>query len=106
MGRSILFYDRTWYYSWIPSIVVSRLLWHIMPPDLPPRLRSKRNPIDWLLPWIPAGFLLTMLMCRAHTSYSATLPLRVFLALVGGGAVEGSVRWWARDHRAHHRYSA
>lgn len=41
----------------------------------------------------------------AHTSYSATFPLRVFLAAVGGGAVEGSVRWWARDHRAHHRYT-
>lgn len=41
----------------------------------------------------------------AHTSYSATLPLKIFLAAVGGGAVEGSVRWWARDHRAHHRYT-
>ncbi len=41
----------------------------------------------------------------AHTSYSATLPLKVFLAACGGGAVEGSVRWWARDHRAHHRYT-
>jgi len=41
----------------------------------------------------------------AHTSYSATLPLRIWLALVGGGAVEGSIRWWARDHRAHHRYT-
>lgn len=33
------------------------------------------------------------------------MPLRIFLAAVGGGAVEGSVRWWARDHRAHHRYT-
>jgi len=41
----------------------------------------------------------------AHTSYSASIPLRVFLALCGGGAVEGSIRWWARDHRAHHRYT-
>ncbi|KAL9638997.1 MAG: hypothetical protein Q9164_001198 [Protoblastenia rupestris] len=41
----------------------------------------------------------------AHSSYSATLPLRIFLALAGAGAVEGSVRWWARDHRAHHRYT-
>jgi len=41
----------------------------------------------------------------AHTSYSATLPLRIFLAAVGGGAVEGSIRWWSRDHRAHHRYT-
>lgn len=41
----------------------------------------------------------------AHTSYKASLPLKVFLAAVGGGAVEGSIRWWARDHRAHHRYT-
>jgi Fatty acid desaturase len=41
----------------------------------------------------------------AHTSYSATPPLRIFWAAVGGGAVEGSIRWWARDHRAHHRYT-
>lgn len=41
----------------------------------------------------------------AHTSYSASFPLKVFLAFVGGGAVEGSIRWWSRDHRAHHRYT-
>ena len=33
------------------------------------------------------------------------MPLRIFLAAVGAGAVEGSIRWWARDHRAHHRYT-
>ncbi|KAL6717253.1 stearoyl-CoA 9-desaturase [Lecanora helva] len=41
----------------------------------------------------------------AHTSYSASTPLRIWLAATGGGAVEGSIRWWARDHRAHHRYT-
>lgn len=41
----------------------------------------------------------------SHTSYSARLPLKVFLAAVGGGAVEGSIRWWSRGHRAHHRYT-
>ncbi|KAK6341779.1 stearoyl-CoA 9-desaturase [Orbilia blumenaviensis] len=41
----------------------------------------------------------------AHTSYSATLPLQIYLAAVGAGAVEGSIRWWARGHRAHHRYT-
>ena len=41
----------------------------------------------------------------AHCSYSASFPLKVFLAAVGGGAVEGSIRWWSRDHRAHHRYT-
>jgi stearoyl-CoA desaturase (delta-9 desaturase) len=41
----------------------------------------------------------------AHSSYSASLPLKIYLAAVGGGAVEGSIRWWSRDHRAHHRYT-
>lgn len=41
----------------------------------------------------------------SHTSYSATLPLRIFLAAFGAGAIEGSIRWWSRDHRAHHRYT-
>lgn len=41
----------------------------------------------------------------AHTSYRASTPLKIFLAACGGGAVEGSIRWWARDHRAHHRYT-
>ncbi|KAB2580494.1 Cytochrome b5 [Lasiodiplodia theobromae] len=41
----------------------------------------------------------------SHTSFKATLPLQIFLALVGAGAVEGSIRWWSRNHRAHHRYT-
>jgi stearoyl-CoA desaturase (Delta-9 desaturase) len=49
----------------------------------------------------------------------ATRPLELFLALFGGGAIEGSIRWWSRDQyvstprsviantpsRAHHRYT-
>ncbi|GAA5888456.1 hypothetical protein JCM16303_002773 [Sporobolomyces ruberrimus] len=41
----------------------------------------------------------------AHRSYSASLPLQYFLALGGSGAVEGSIKWWSRGHRAHHRYT-
>jgi len=40
----------------------------------------------------------------AHRAYVAGTPLRVLLLLLGAGAFEGSVRWWSRDHRAHHRY--
>ncbi|KAM0753685.1 putative stearoyl-CoA 9-desaturase [Meredithblackwellia eburnea MCA 4105] len=40
----------------------------------------------------------------AHRSYTASLPLQYFLALGGSGAVEGSIKWWSRGHRAHHRY--
>ncbi|KAH8747641.1 hypothetical protein F5883DRAFT_509628 [Diaporthe sp. PMI_573] len=41
----------------------------------------------------------------AHTSYKATTPLKFYLAAVGAGAVEGSIRWWSYGHRAHHRYT-
>ncbi len=40
----------------------------------------------------------------SHRSYNASKPLQVFLALAGAGAAQGSIRWWARGHRAHHRY--
>ena len=39
----------------------------------------------------------------AHRAYNASMPLQYFLALGGSGAVEGSIRWWSRGHRAHHR---
>ncbi|KAJ1804670.1 stearoyl-CoA 9-desaturase, partial [Coemansia sp. RSA 2599] len=41
----------------------------------------------------------------AHTSYSARYPLQVFLACGGAAAVQGSIFWWSRDHRVHHRYT-
>lgn len=41
----------------------------------------------------------------AHRSYNASVPLQYYLALAGAGAVEGSIKWWARGHRAHHRYT-
>ncbi|RFU30483.1 hypothetical protein B7463_g5846, partial [Scytalidium lignicola] len=41
----------------------------------------------------------------AHRSYKACLPLQIWLAAVGAGAVENSIRRWSRDHRAHHRFT-
>lgn len=41
----------------------------------------------------------------AHRSYNASLPLQYGLALAGSGAVQGSIKWWSRGHRAHHRYT-
>ncbi|KAG6303110.1 stearoyl-CoA 9-desaturase [Claviceps aff. purpurea] len=41
----------------------------------------------------------------SHTSYRASTPLKIYLAAVGAAAVEGSIRWWSRGHRAHHRYT-
>jgi len=41
----------------------------------------------------------------AHRSYQARLPLQILLLLLGSGAVQGSIRWWSRGHRAHHRWT-
>ncbi|KZV65543.1 delta9-fatty acid desaturase [Peniophora sp. CONT] len=41
----------------------------------------------------------------AHRSYNASPALEYFLAAAGSGAVEGSIKWWSRGHRAHHRYT-
>ncbi|KAJ1946676.1 stearoyl-CoA 9-desaturase, partial [Linderina macrospora] len=41
----------------------------------------------------------------SHVSYEASYPLQVFLALAGSAAVQGSIFWWSRDHRVHHRYT-
>jgi len=41
----------------------------------------------------------------AHRSYNASRPLEYILALAGAGAIEGSIKWWSRGHRAHHRYT-
>ncbi|KAF7317096.1 Delta-9 fatty acid desaturase protein [Mycena chlorophos] len=41
----------------------------------------------------------------SHRSYNAGPLLEWFLAFAGAGAVEGSAHWWARGHRAHHRYT-
>ncbi|EIW55454.1 delta 9-fatty acid desaturase protein [Trametes versicolor FP-101664 SS1] len=40
----------------------------------------------------------------SHRSFKASAPLRLFLVLAGGSAVQGSAYWWAKVHRSHHRY--
>ncbi|KAF5318710.1 hypothetical protein D9619_010636 [Psilocybe cf. subviscida] len=41
----------------------------------------------------------------AHRAYNASVPMQYFLSIAGAGAVEGSIKWWCRGHRAHHRYT-
>ncbi|KAL1407987.1 stearoyl-CoA 9-desaturase [Vanrija albida] len=41
----------------------------------------------------------------SHRSYNASVPVQVLLALAGAGSVQGSIKWWCRGHRAHHRYT-
>lgn len=41
----------------------------------------------------------------SHRAYQAAWPVRVWLMLGGSGAAQGSIRWWSRNHRIHHRYT-
>lgn len=41
----------------------------------------------------------------AHKCYDACVPVRLFFALFGAGAVQGSIKWWSHSHRVHHRYT-
>ncbi len=48
--------------------------------------------------------------CWVPSSLGSYLPqghlaLKILLAAGGAAAVEGSARWWSREHRAHHRYT-
>ena len=41
----------------------------------------------------------------SHRSYKARLPFRLFLLAANTMAAQNSVYIWARDHRAHHKFS-
>jgi stearoyl-CoA desaturase (delta-9 desaturase) len=41
----------------------------------------------------------------SHRAYRGTDALRWFMSFAGAGAVEGSIYWWSRGHRAHHRWT-
>lgn len=41
----------------------------------------------------------------SHRSYTASLPLRIFLMLMNSIANQGSILHWAKDHRVHHAHS-
>ncbi|KAK0232919.1 delta 9-fatty acid desaturase protein [Armillaria fumosa] len=62
--------------------------------------------------WAIAYYFITTLGITAgyhrlwsHRSYNASLPLQYILAIAGAGSLQGSIKWWSRGHRAHHRYT-
>ncbi|CCW65910.1 unnamed protein product [Phytomonas sp. Hart1] len=40
----------------------------------------------------------------SHRSYTACRFWECLCAFAGAGAFEGSIKWWGRNHRIHHRY--
>ncbi|RPD69253.1 hypothetical protein L226DRAFT_539930 [Lentinus tigrinus ALCF2SS1-7] len=67
---------------------------------------------SYTLAWAAMYYVISMLGITAgyhrlwsHRSYNASRPLQYLLVLMGASAVQGSVYWWARGHRSHHRYT-
>jgi len=42
--------------------------------------------------------------CYAHRSFTPGLLLKLYFAVFGAGCFQGSLKWWCRNHRIHHRY--
>jgi len=40
----------------------------------------------------------------AHRAFTGHWLLQAWMAFFGAGAFQGSVKWWGRNHRIHHRY--
>jgi stearoyl-CoA desaturase (delta-9 desaturase) len=41
----------------------------------------------------------------SHKAYDVNIFSKIVFMLMGTSGLQGSVIWWARDHRAHHRFS-
>lgn len=39
----------------------------------------------------------------SHRAFKARMPLRILLALCGTFGFQGSIKWWVKRHRLHHR---
>lgn len=72
----------------------------------------------WVKPTIQTVSLSLILFCLSgisitagyhrlwsHRAYEARAPLKIFFALFGASAIEGSIKWWGHSHRIHHRYT-
>ncbi|PVD38623.1 hypothetical protein C0Q70_01239 [Pomacea canaliculata] len=68
------------------------------------------HPLTWLwtcVMYVMSGLGITAGAHRlwSHRSYKAKLPMRMILAIFNSMAFQNDVFEWARDHRAHHKYS-
>lgn len=41
----------------------------------------------------------------SHNTYTAGQGMQWVCAFIGAGAFQGSIKWWARNHRIHHKYT-
>ncbi|EJU02565.1 hypothetical protein DACRYDRAFT_88363 [Dacryopinax primogenitus] len=57
--------------------------------------------------WQLASFGVTIGYHRlwSHKGFTARLPLRIVLAVMGSLGFQGSIKWWVLRHRLHHRFT-
>jgi len=67
---------------------------------------QKNTAIIGLIFYFINGFGITMGYHRlfSHRAFSASKPLQWIMSVAGAGAFQGSIKWWGRNHRIHHRY--
>ena len=41
----------------------------------------------------------------SHRAWNAVTPVRFIVLMFGAAAMQGSARWWCRNHRAHHKFT-
>ena len=41
----------------------------------------------------------------SHKGWNAIAPVRFVVLMFGAAALQGSARWWCRNHRAHHKFT-
>jgi stearoyl-CoA desaturase (delta-9 desaturase) len=41
----------------------------------------------------------------SHRCWNAIAPVRFLVLMFGAAALQGSARWWCRNHRAHHKFT-
>jgi len=69
--------------------------------------RARRLWLEVILMWQLGGLGITVGAHRlwSHRSFVAKLPFRVVLMLLNSFANQGTIYHWARDHRAHHKWT-
>ncbi|KAI0720043.1 fatty acid desaturase-domain-containing protein [Cerioporus squamosus] len=75
--------------------------------NLPPARAARQTLLLAVFLWQAASMGITVGYHRlySHRAFRAALPVRIFVALLGASAFQGSIKWWCLRHRLHHRFT-
>ncbi|KAI8920511.1 hypothetical protein BC831DRAFT_479353 [Entophlyctis helioformis] len=101
-GLSLTLKEVNWVHAVLLSVTPMIALYGIL--NVPLQFKTFVFAFIW---YFYTGFGITVGYHRywSHRSYDASKIFQLIMALGGAGAVQGSIRWWSRGHRAHHRYT-